>query len=403
MSHMIARLTRYPSGRALTLAMAMALASTWLIGRWSYPLDQNREAETPPSLTAGLPLDMDAHRRLEAAIRDALPVSRVTIPLIGGFAFDHGYSLRSDVWQGRGGELFLGAEFTNPCRGGGSENRRAFERLLSLPETQGDDPRIRVVIPVNKSMALASQLQGAPSLGTIAALTECETNDWIEVEKLLAGHPRAATSVDGAIAAAAHWGLLPYYEGDTHWTPAGAAAFSLRLGEWIAPRHPFNRSEQLGRMFVTKSVLAGGDLYRLAGVPRNEEAPIVELRLSEPPPMITQEVGRDSDGKRMSVVQATNPGAPLRGSTLIIADSFINSAVSTLFPLFERATVVRTAHRPLSFLRDHRGAFDHVIIESVARHAPREISDIVSDSLQELRGALKPTGGASWDRPTWPG
>jgi len=394
-------------GRVVTLMLALFLASAWLIGHGRPALDENRDRAQLPPVTPAIAFDLGAHTAVESAIRDALPLGRLTVPLVAAAGYSAGYSLRPDVWQGNGGMLFLGDDFTNPCAPGGNAKLAALDRFLESVPANGSDLRVRLLVTPDKSTTLAPMVEGGSTTGAVSDLTECQRPTWERIRDLTARHPRVMTIIGDSLEVARSWQLPAYYQGDSHWTPAGAAAMSLRMGSWIAPSHPFPVGVQLARMSVTGQVRDGGDLFRLAGLARTESAPILSLAVGKrpvdgPAPSIEERV--DDGSVRADWV---NPGAPLTGRTLILYDSFMYSAWSTVGPLFEEAVLLRTSHVDAKTLRRYRGEFDHIVIQSVQRQLTARAARLYTELRDDLMDALKPESGSppvtSWDAPDWPG
>ncbi len=377
-------------GRVLLVVSVLVLASAWWVGRWEAPLDLNRDPTRYPPLTGSLVLDMQAHKQLEAVVRDSVPVARLTVPNLASIGNAAGFSLRSDVWQGRDGLLFLGADFDLPCRTSSALPR--LSSFLGVPQTQGDDPRIRFLLAPDKSTVLASQVWGSELVGDQQNLTVCQRSQRASLDELVREHPRAITNVTGVIEAAAHFGQPGYFMGDSHWTPAGASAVALQLGTWIAPSHPLASSDQLRLMHLTGETIKGGDLYRLAGLSRTEVSPMIATSV---PGSTVTELARPDPAVR---TESQAPHAPLAGRTLMFVDSYFNAARQILAPLFTDLTVVTDKVDARGYLEQHAGQFDHVIVLAVQRHA----ASTFVEPEQALIASLSPQPSVSWEHPNWP-
>lgn len=377
-------------GRILLVACVLVLASAWWIGRWQAPLDENRDAAQYPPITGAVLLDLQAHKQLEAVVRDSIPIARLTVPDLASVGSTAGFSLRSDVWQGSDDMLFLGADFDLPCRTTSALPR--LSRLLSNPQLQGDDPRIRFLIAPDKSTTLASQIWGNEVLADEQELTSCQRSQRASLDELVRQHPRAMTNVAGVPEAAAQFGEPSYFTGDSHWTPAGATAVALQLGTWIAPSHTFAPSDQLRFMHATDKTMNGGDLYRLAGLARTNASPVITTSI---PGSKYAELTRPDPAIR---TRSQAPGAPLTGRTLMFVDSYFNSAGPTLAPLFTDLTVISDKVDAQGYFDRHRGEFDHVVVLAAQRHAPTTFLK----PARALLASLSPQPAASWAQPHWP-
>lgn len=379
-------------GRVALIVLVLALSSVWLIGRWIPPLDQNRSKAGLPPVSGDLPFDLEAHQKIDSFVRDQLPVGRLTVPALAALGNRVGYSLRSDVWQGRAGQLFLSSDFTKPCR-----QTRVIEELsrtLRTAPAQGSDPQLRVVVPPDKSSALRDQVWASVHPGGREALTSCQMQREQQLDKLIEDHSRAITWVDGIPEAAARFDQPAFNLGDTHWSPAGASALALKLGVWVSPEHPFPAATQVRYFSVGKRMRTGNDLYRLAGLRRSDSDPYVASSL----PGVHLEAVTTPGADPAVIVRLLAPGAPLGGRTLMYVDSFFNSAAPTLTPLFSDLTVLTNKRDVRPFLDASRGQFDHVIVLSVQRHTASMLNSVSGP----LISSLKPQPDVSWQAPAWP-
>lgn len=366
------------------------LSSAWWVGRWEAPLDQNRKKTSIAQVTAQSILRIKLQPQLEAAVRESVPVGRITVPTLAGIGASAGFSLRSSVWQGNDEQWFYGGDFTIPCRDWTDVSPLA--KLVETPQVQRDDPRIRFMIAPDKSATLATQVWGNEFVSDQHDLTACQRHQDAELAELTRAHPRAITEISAVPATAAHFGQPSYFAGDSHWTPAGAAAAALRLGTWISPASQLPPSSQLTMMRRSDRTRSGGDLYRLAGLAKTEEAPLIETVL---PGSVVRETPLTDP---VEIVRSQASRAPLQGRTLMYVDSYFYPARDTLTPLFGDLTVITNKADVGPYLARHAREYDHVIVSAVQRHA----ASTFVEHARSLVASLSPEPSVSWAQPTWP-
>ena len=116
---------------------------------------------------------------------------------------------------------------------------------------------------------------------------------------------------------------------DTHWAQRGALVYAQELADALDPA--LWRSS---RITETGPIELQADLAAQLGTPRKDEVP--GWRLEREGVSVTEE--------RATTLAATTTGAPLyTPSTLILGDSFTQSSLSLLSPLFASARIVQPA------------------------------------------------------------
>jgi hypothetical protein len=116
---------------------------------------------------------------------------------------------------------------------------------------------------------------------------------------------------------------------DTHWAQRGALVYAQELADALDPA--LWRASRIER---TGTVQAQADLAAQLGTPRTDEVP--GWRLEREGVTVTEE--------RSTTLAATTTGAPLHTPpTLILGDSFTQSSLSLLSPLFASARIVQPA------------------------------------------------------------
>jgi len=153
-----------------------------------------------------------------------------------------------------------------------------------------------------------------------------------------------------------------YYDGDTHWTPMGAAiavqALAGSLGVWSAD--DLQVSGRQRRELDTSRLLG---LRRVVRTPRLVIRPDVEQhRVDVPMP-----VGARNERTAFRIT-STGRADLLPGRTLIVYDSFFGIDSSLVAPYFADSTWIHIADlRNQPELAGMLGSFDRVIVECVAR------------------------------------
>ncbi len=116
---------------------------------------------------------------------------------------------------------------------------------------------------------------------------------------------------------------------DTHWAQRGALVYAQELAEALDPA-----LWRTSRIVPTGPIELQADLAAQLGTPRTDTVP--GWRLEREGVTVTDE--------RATTLAATTTGAPLHTpSTLILGDSFTQSSLSVLSPLFASARVVQPA------------------------------------------------------------
>ena len=116
---------------------------------------------------------------------------------------------------------------------------------------------------------------------------------------------------------------------DTHWAQRGGLVYAQELAEALDPA-----LWRTSRIEPTGPISLQADLAAQLGTPRKDEVP--GWRLVREGVTVTEE--------RATTLSATTTGAPLHTpSTLILGDSFTQSSLSLLSPLFASARIVQPA------------------------------------------------------------
>lgn len=349
-------------GRLLTFVFALVLASAWVIGSQSPSIDENQTVEQSA--------DLGLSEKLDEQIRRALPISRITVPAIAEVGYIAGFSLRNQVWQGRDGQLFFAEDFLNPC----NTNIRK-SALLSISNLYGkpsapskankaNRERIKLIVIPDKSDAMANDLQGRVPTNVIRDLTSCQRSERPRLSATLNRYPEATRlqTISEPTNNPSQFERQPlFYKGDTHWTPGTASLLGDTALDLIAPDKPLSLTKYRESLTETKEVEIGKDLYRMAGLNKQQSMQTVMSNLRK-------------------------EQAPFSKKTLIIRDSFWTAAAASTLPLFSNASVIHWKES-LEYLQNHQGKFDQIVVVLVERNIFTRLLPGIFTSPQ-LVGAL---------------
>jgi hypothetical protein len=229
------------------------------------------------------------------------------------------------VLQGKDGWLFLGADVSGPC-----------EPLLPLDETLAGLTRFgELVERAGKTYVFTV----APDKSTMNpdkmpetyvgedCAPEAKDEFW---ERMETDPPLGYVDLKQELERVQEEGGVNLWRpSDTHWAQRGALVYAEELADALDPA--LWRSS---RIVETGPVELQADLAAQLGTPRTDEVP--GWRLEREGVTVTDE--------RATTLGATTTGAPLyTPSTLILGDSFTQSSLSLLSPLFASARVVQPA------------------------------------------------------------
>lgn len=368
-------------GQVLTAALALVLASAWIIGLAQPKANQN---SAPPSTPEFVSVDhfFDATRyaQLDAVVRSKVPLGDLVIPAVADFGYEYlQRSMRSEVWQGDDGYLFFGRQFA--C--GTGDSREKFAQWAKKQNQQPVHP-FTVIVVADKAASMRDKLRPTFGPDPVPGLTSCldattddlmrisqENSSWIQ---MLFPSPDQG----------ARFGQPTYYRGDTHWSPGASTMLPEAIARQVGG--PDLQSRVSSSLSLGKNRNSYGDLFVLAGV----SAPQVKVRMP-----ILQMPGagptslRDLDPVgRNPISQATTPGGPIPGKTLLFRDSYLTAAFDATVPLFEDVTIVH-ADDMGAYLRSTEQTFDRIIEETVQWTASDHLAMTV-ENIDEIIAHLKP-------------
>lgn len=317
----------------LVIGVSFALLSAWFIGPssgyWA-ELQKRPPAERPELTWRGL-WDTTTYAQFEAVAGDALRAKPWAVKAINGSVlWALGASAVPQVSTGapvtstRGGssELYFGGEFTEPCpflrdgAGAGLANARSAARA-------GGKQLLVIVVP-SKSTAYLGD-----SGPWTQALRACERASKARLDALATVNPelRIISPTD----VIANDPQLPYWRGDTHWTPAGGMALTQEIMEVVGGSA--GRAAVRQRLKHVRNIVVQEDLYTQLGLERQTVTPWFGPTPREAPTFTTV----DTDGPWPPTTFRSPrpwPGAP---RVLILFDSFVYTPelqpqVATFFP-----------------------------------------------------------------------
>lgn len=333
-------------------------------------LDENREAVAAPSFTAKATLDDDTWSQLGDFLTDRLPMRDRAIDLNAELRgrINVAEAAADGVPRGADGWLYHDATLLDQCEGPPPTAFLEAGDELSAVAERVDAAFLFVAIPdkvvVYPEHQVAPGLTGPLGLADTTELPGCEAA-WVD-----------------ALGAAAPlrdwlWDLRPdlldrrddealYYRQDTHWSDAGAAPYVEGLLDRIAPGL-FERSD----LRPTGQEVSRSDLARLKG--QSFDDPLPQLEVVRPGVTVVESVLPDDDKAAAQVARsrATTTGAPLvKGTTVILGDSFTRVSIRLLAPYFEELVFLQLPYLEAHTIGDALDgeAADRIVVAEVQRN-----------------------------------
>ena len=258
----------------LVMCFGLVLLSAWFIGPPSGTSDrlQNTSERAFPTLTSPRNLlNVDTYIQTEAAIESRLRAKPAAVLAVNTFfltllgsspssSVSTGSLLLPPASLGTQRELYFGGEFTQSC---GTSQTAAAEGLAALESAaRAGGVRVLFVVAPNKSTVLLKD-----DSAWTHALLDCATASRSSLEALANDYPslrlvspERVRELDPA---------LPYWRGDTHWTPRTGMALTETIvgalfGETAARSVPtrfqaqsvFDRRQDLDAMLGIESTVA---------------------------------------------------------------------------------------------------------------------------------------------------
>ncbi|MCW2778946.1 MAG: hypothetical protein JWN17_2671, partial [Frankiales bacterium] len=266
------------------------------------------------------------------------------------------------VVQGGARYLFIAQDWTVPCQDTGQAVRVARNaRALAAALEQGGRPAV-VTIGPDKSTVVARQVPATVPEQRCAEASRAAV--WRELTRsagpsFLDLRP-ALTTADRSV--------QTYWRKDTHWTPSAGAVYARALAQRFDPA--------LAARLTTRSGTATrhGDLARVlsrddAETVRTRELVNPDVRVEELP---RQDIGMGQGARRTRAVPGPT-GRVVPGLTVLVGDSFDDTAVEQLAPLFEQALFFWPGlqNSSLPTIMKQVARADRVVVETVERFDQR--------------------------------
>lgn len=278
---------------------------------------------------------------------------------------------------GNDGYIFYGDDFPRACaaRGRATAQLQSLDRLAQMLRARGK--RVVLTVAPDKSSVMSGALRrDTPSL---ACFRQGDAQIRAAVARVVATRP-GWVNLFPTLDAMARTGPQPYWRRDTHWAPAGAAAYARAMAAAIDPRLAGRTA--LHPMTATKV----GDSGRLLGITSSER--IATRVLTMPGGRVTRTwtVPKSSVALYPEDAEArsTATGPVWRGRTVIIGDSYTKWAMDSLRPLFANLTFVHQAHSPAATSVAALARADTVIIQVVERHLANTALPLQSPGFLDL-------------------
>lgn len=333
-------------------------------------LDENREAVAAPTFTAKATLDDATWSQLGDFLTDRLPLRDRAIDLNAQLRgqIDVAEAAADGVPRGADGWLYHDATLFDRCEGPPPAAFFEAGDEVSARADRADAAFLFIVIP--DKVVVYPEHQVAPGLTGPLGLTDPTELPGCE-----------ATWVDALGSAAPSrewmWDMRPdlldrrddaalYYRQDTHWADAGAATYVQGMLDRIAPG-VFDPSD----LRPTGQEVSRSDLARLKG--QSFDDPLPQLEVVRPGVTVVESVLPDDDKAAAQVARsrAITTDAPIvKGTTVILGDSFTRVSVRLLAPYFEELVFLQ-----LPYLESHTigdalegRTADRIIVAEVQRN-----------------------------------
>lgn len=323
-------------GLAAVIVVAAMLLSAWFIGPGAgyWAALQKRAVAEPPDVSWSGLWDTRTYAAFEAAAGDALRAKPWATALVNGTILSalgaSGVAQASTGvpgtltgLRGNDAELFFGGEFTEECPFLGDGAARGLERMAAAALAGGK--RLLYVVVPNKSTVYMGDGEGWR-----AGLSACERRSREILTKIAAANPAVILIEPQRVVRTAP--ELPYWRGDTHWTPRGGLALTQVIMEALGG--PRAEAAAMRRMAHVRDLVVQEDLYMQLGLRRITTTP-----WWGPRPADASSFASVNDGRPWPIqtFRSPHPWPGMPGNTLVLYDSFMYTPelygqVSTMLP-----------------------------------------------------------------------
>jgi alginate O-acetyltransferase complex protein AlgJ len=284
-----------------------------------------------------------------------------------------GADLSRRVAVGSSGWLFLAQDWTVACQDTGSSGWTAGQlgRLREALLAGGRD--VVLTVAPDKSTVRSGNVRAAVQ-------RDCGAAARSQLWQALTAQPGFLDLRRPLSAAGARH--QTYWKLDSHWSPLGAEVYARALAKRFDP------ALEAGLTVREAVATRTGDLAQVLGRPARE---VLTVRQLVNPGVVVRELPATPVAGLKVPVRRTlaTGGRVVPGRTVFVGDSFHDTAVEQLAPLFEEAVFVWAGvGAPSAAAVQQMARADRVVVESVERFAAR--SPLVSPAAIAAAAALPP-------------
>lgn len=316
---------RLPLVGTLAVAVVSALlGSVWFVGppAGASAKLENRPIAQLPALTAQTLAEADTYAQLEQYAKDRVRPKPLAVESLNdlteqvtGLSASSLILFGKQYHDGRPREVFSAGEFTNRCwpRPDIQVFRDVLVRVREAAASSGRD--VVFMVAPSKYRTLGYLLGER-----LASLDGCAREDDRVIAQLAEEFPDLVVVIKPE--RVLHFAPDdPYWAGDTHWTPSGAKAITEQVIMRVGNTTRTHANRLMQQRLLAKGVREAGGLYRLAGMTKTTQSPLVITAYQ-----YRVRTQRQIPGTNEQTFgwRATRPINIADKSMLILHDSFIN-------------------------------------------------------------------------------
>ena len=375
---------RLPLAGSVAVAVVSALlGSVWFVGppAGAAAKLENRPVAQLPELTAKSLADAATYAELEQFAKDRVRPKPLAVESLNNLTEQvTGQSASSLILFGkqyssdRPREVFSAGEFTNRCwpRPDIQVFRDVLVRVRDAAASSGRE--VVFMVAPSKYRTLGYLLGDR-----LASLDACAREDDAVIAQLAQEFPDVLVVVQPK--RVLHYAPTdPYWAGDTHWTPTGAKAITEQVLMRVGNTTRTHANRLMAERLISNGVRVAGGLYRLAGMTKTTDSPLVTTAYEY---RVRTQRNLKGTNEQTFGWRATRPIRSSDPSMLILHDSFINvPAVTRQFSSFvprgfdvHWRNVADLAHLP---------AMHTVVVENVDRTFLRRLIGV--SGVEDLEG-----------------